>query len=215
MGGYDYRITETSKTTVPFSEAALNAVPNTLARLTSDYQQNFVSHFLTELHAKTGITADNAVLENLVVTIEGQTATELHFLVSTRLYFHTLYPIHTMGISTLGTASAAVWTIGGLIKIVIEVLLIIGVIVTVTWAITQIMNSLKSLTTLTNESEVHDDNPTNPVTGEPNPYYCSWHMIHTESSNWGGTLTMIAIAAVVGVTVLAFVGVIRKRKDAE
>lgn len=197
MTGYDYRITEQSKTTVPFSEAALNAVPDTLSRLTADFHQNFVSRFLIQLHDKTGVTADVARLEGLVVSVAAVSTTEMHFLITTKIYFHTLTPIHSM-------QSPAVWTIYGLIKIVIEVLIIVGLIYTAVWAIQQICASLKSLVTLTNDSEVHDDNATNPDTGAANPYYCTWHIIHTEEPNPWGSGVVIAIAVVIGIIVLVF-----------
>lgn len=205
MTGYDYRITEQSKSTVPFSEAALNAVPDTIGKITADYQNNFVSEFLMQLHSKTGVTADVARLENLVVSVEAVSTTEMHFLITTRIYFHTLTPLHSM-------KSPAIWTIAGVIKIVIEVLIIIGVIYTVVWAIQQICASLKSLTTLTNTSEVHDDNATNPETGAANPYYCTWHTITTEQPNPWGSGVVIAIAVVIGIIVLVlFAGFGRKQ----
>ena len=204
MTGYDYNVTQVLKAQKSISVADLNAVPDTLTTVQDDFQQNFLPEFAAKLHSTYGISVLESNLAQLVVTVEETTPEKLYFKINLAFTIKTDKPCHQFG-------SPIAWWIKDLVVLAAKVFIICVGIYIVQWAITNILEALKSLTTLTNISQIHDDNEVNPSTGEPNPNYCSWHEIRTEEPNIFGSMTLIIIMIVIGLVVLFGVGGLRKK----
>jgi hypothetical protein len=187
MTGYDYNWEETLQSTQPVTAAALNTIPDTIMRLRDDVQNNYIARLTQHLLQEHGITTLAARLDACVVSVVG-TDPDIQFNIYVKYYIKTQQPLHYHN---------QPYILPALIKLTAIVIGIIVVAYVIQWAIVQIANSLKSLTTLTKTTTLHDDNP-------ESKNYCITQTVTEETSNIANTAMVIVIAIAIAIVAVAF-----------
>lgn len=199
--GYEYKIEQVLKGSKTFSHSDLAAIPDTISQITSEYQTHFLPELSAKLFQEQGISTLDSELTLLNVAVEEVGGGQLVFKIKMHYRIVTDKPCHKFG-------SLPIWTVR-IIAYAVKIVLWIALIYVGAWALTRIIDGLKSLTTTTNISWIHDDDP-------DSPNYCRWFEIRTEREKWDwviyAILFVIALMVIYGVIGKGALGGTTRRK---